>query len=159
MAGYTILSYKPHGMNSKEDIMIYKATNIIAEALDEMEIIYTVHDLSESSAVKVSWNGEVAKDQTVYFISRDDDNDVHVENMALAHVPESKQAKVLDCLNGLNRRFRYAKFTLDNDSDIRMEYDIPLRAQEVGPIAVEVFLRFMSITDEAYPEIMKAIWG
>jgi len=139
--------------------MVYKATKEIAAEFDALDIKYTIHELDSSSAVKVSWNGEVAKDQTMYFISNDDDSDVHAENMAMAHVPAGKKDAVLSCLNGLNRRFRYAKFSLDDYSDVRVEYDFPLESKNAGPIAKEVFLRFMNIIDDAYPEVMKAIWS
>lgn len=139
--------------------MVYKATKEIADAFDTLDIKYSIREMTSSSAVKVSWDGEVAKDQTMYFISSDDDGDVHAENMSMAHVPATKKDQVLSCLNGLNRRFRYVKFSLDDDSDVRVEYDFPLRNKNIGPIAQEIFLRFMNIIDEAYPEVMKAIWS
>ena len=58
--------------------MIFKATNLITQELDKANIRYTVKDDEDSSIVRISFsvdNGPVA---SVYFISRDDDNDVSI---------------------------------------------------------------------------------
>ena len=51
------------------------------------------------------------------------------------------------------------KFTLDNDSSLNAEYDLPVNTEDVGEACFEIGLRMAQIIDEAYPEFMKAIWS
>ena len=51
------------------------------------------------------------------------------------------------------------RFTLDSDGDINMEYDFPVSITEIGEPAYEIAVRFTQVLDEAYPELMKAMWG
>ena len=52
------------------------------------------------------------------------------------------------------------KITLyKNCDELRAEFDMPIRTDNVGPVAVEIFIRFMQIIDKALPILMKAIWA
>ena len=48
---------------------------------------------------------------------------------------------------------------VNKDNDLRVEFDLPIRTDNVGPVAVEMFVRFMQLIDKALPVLMKAIWA
>jgi len=141
--------------------MIRNATKAIAEALDAAEIKYRITEPGEGSTLIVGFKAENVSSIEIKFISLDDDNDVAVRLFSLVKVPENKTAQVLTCLNELNGKFRYVNFYIDSDNDVTISYDFPVRttADNVGAIGVEMTHRFVKIADEAYPMIMKAIWG
>ena len=139
--------------------MVYQATKKIARAFDEAGLKHDIIEASGSSAVKAGFRGENVEGVMVHFISSDDDNDVKVVVLNFLKVPAAKRGKVLEVCNNLNYTYRYAKFLLDNDSDVRVEYDLPLRNTDPGNICVEIMIRFMKILDDAYPEFMKALWS
>ena len=74
-------------------------------------------------------------------------------------VPEAKRGAVLEAVNTLQRKYRYVTFTLDDDNEIHIGHDLPVRTVNVGDVCVEMFIRMAKIADEAYPIFMKAIWS
>lgn len=139
---------------------MFKATKEIAAYLEAKGIKYTVEETDKVSYVDVKYSCDNAPSITVTFFSSDDDNDVAVRAVRLVKgVPANKTAAVLKVINDLHARFRYAKFVLDKDNDVNMEYDIPLRTTNVGAVAKEICSRMVDIGDDAYPELMKAIWS
>lgn len=139
--------------------MVYAATRKIEESFKSNNIKCRVNETQNTSAVEAGFSGENVKGLIVRFISTDNDNDVAVRVFEVAKAPENKRAAVLETINALQRRFRYASFTLDDDGDVNMAYDMPVRTGNVGDIAVEMFVRIVDIADKAYPELMKAIWA
>jgi len=145
-----------------EDLgMIFKATNLITQELDKANIRYTVKDDEEHSIVRVSFpvdNGPVA---SVYFISRDDDNDVSIRLFHLIdNIAEEKSEKILAAVNECNNLYRYTKFTFDKDA-VNVEYDLPAQSSDdcLGAQALEILIRLMNIVDKAYPVLMQAMWS
>ena len=139
---------------------MFKATKEIATYLEAKGIKYTVEENDKISYVEVKYSCDNAPSITVTFFSGDDDNDVSARVVRLVRgVPENKTAAVLKVINELHRRFRYAKFVLDKDNDVNMEYDLPLRTADVGAAAKEICSRLVDIGDKAYPDLMKAIWS
>lgn len=140
--------------------MIYKATKAIEAKLKEKDMKCTIKETDETSAVRAG----VGADNFSYellFISSDDDSDVAVRAFDLLRIPENKRESILPAINQLNRRFRFYKFSMDDDGDIRAEYDFPLRTpmDQVGEFAYELLVRSMDIFDKAYSDLMKAIWA
>ena len=77
----------------------------------------------------------------------------------IANTPGEKTAKMLLVLNECNHKFRWVKFYLDNDNDVVANGDVIFDEQNVGDACIELVMRTASIIDDAYPEIMKGIWG
>jgi hypothetical protein len=95
----------------------------------------------------------------IRFISRDDDNDVAVRIFSLVTIDKEKQDKVLPVINNLNNKYRYVKFILDNDGDVNVEYDYLVKCPDPAVSAKELIIRIVKIVDEAYPELMRAMWA
>ncbi len=67
---------------------------------------------------------------------------------------------MLAAINQQNARFRFVKFVIDtNDHTVQAEADVAFRSHDVGDICLEYVSRCINICDDAYPELMKALWG
>lgn len=139
--------------------MIYQSTKLIERAFIEHNVPCRAIDQGNLSAVLVGYNGKVAKNVMVHFISHADTNDVAVRIPVLATAPEEKFLDILELINTLNLRFRYIKLALSPKYDVILSCDVPLRTSNVGDVCLELFARLMQIVDELYPEIMKLIWS
>ena len=142
--------------------MIYKATRLIARAMDAEEIKYSVHEQENYSEISAMFGVKNGPDAVVRFLSSDDDNDVRIVLFGLVRdVAEEKHAEMLKAINECNNKFRYIKFILDSDNDVNLEYDLPLRTDDccVGEVACEAFLRIMKVVEDCYPVFMKVIWS
>ena len=84
---------------------------------------------------------------------------IQILTSPIANVPVEKTASALLALNECNHLFRWVKFYLDEDNDVIANTDLIFTAQNAGEACIEIVLRCASIIDDAYPRIMKAIWG
>lgn len=142
--------------------MIYKATKLLAQAMEEKGITHAIDEHDAGSIIIVGFSVENGPLVRVRFISFDDENDIAIRLIGLVNnVSEEKVPKMLEVLNECNREFRYLKFILDKDRDVDVEYDIPKTSLDdsVGVEACEIFIRTMSIVDKVYPKLMKVIWS
>lgn len=138
---------------------MFQATRQISDAFTEKDLKFRVEENDQRSYLEAGFNGDNVKGVKVRFISTDDDNDVAVRAFRIVSVSADKLPKVLKALNDLNNKYRYVKFVVDGDNDINAEYDLAVRSGNVGPVCVEIFIRFMNIIDEAYPVLMQALWA
>ena len=140
---------------------MYQATLEIVREFDRVNIKYDVVDNQDDgySLVDAGFRACTGTHVSVKFISNDDDNDFEVRAFSLAHVPDEKLSGALKLVNEQNRKYRFVKFVIDNDGDINLEYDMPMKSTSIGPCAAEMFIRFMKIIDEALPDFMRFIWG
>ena len=143
------------------DVGVHKATRLIRDEFKEQGYRCRVVVRDEMSALKIVFSGENAPGVEYIFASTDDDNDVAVRSDALVNVPEAKLSKVIRLLNEFNNRFRFVRFCLDKKNRVHMEYDMPLEIsdEDVGAVADGILMRMVAICDEAYPELMRAVWA
>lgn len=139
---------------------MFRATQEIEAAFKNNDWKCTPVDLGKISYVEAGFNGDNCTVK-VRFISTDDDNDAKILTDNIAVIPASKRdsARVLLC--ELNSTYRYVKFTLDSDNAITASYDLPLNMSRecLGAVAIEMATRFLSIVDDAYPQIMRMLWA
>ena len=139
--------------------MVYNASKLIQEAFEDNKIKCRINETKSTSAVEAGYSGSNVSGITMRFISTDDDNDVACRIFSFLKVPESKRGAVLEAMNTLQRKYRYVTFTLDDDNEIHIGHDLPVRTVNVGDVCVEMFIRMAKIADDAYPIFMKAIWS
>ena len=138
---------------------MFKATEEIKRAFDARKLKYHIMDNGEVSAVEAGISGEKYSGLEVVFFSPDDDNDVAVRIMKICKVPSDRMAHMLVAVNKCNEKFRYVKLVIDKDRDVNLEYDMPLKNENVGDIAVEMLVRIMKMMEEIYPVLMKAMYA
>lgn len=143
--------------------MIYQATQDISNYFTMNQIPHRIEEAANHSRVEITFNGKVVKGAVIMFISANDQADVtvRVPNFGSVTVPDDRHFEVLEELNRLNVKYRHIKFCLQNDNSIQAMYDIPasLPMDGIGETAREVFARMVKMLDEAYPEVMKVVWG
>ena len=134
---------------------MFKATKEIYEAILSAKLKATVEDMNEASMVCVQFPLAHSAPFVIRFVSTDDDNDVAVR-VDLMRVKEDEIEALLPLLNRFNNKFRYAKFTLDDENDIFIGYDMPMNGGNVGECAMEMVTRFGNIIYETHPQLLRA---
>ena len=80
--------------------------------------------------------------------------------MRSSQIEEAKKAKIYQVMSKLNDDFRWVKFSIDeNDNTVTASTDAVIRMDVAGEICYELVFRMVNIVDDAYPEIMKALWA
>ena len=143
--------------------MIHQATQEISNYFTMREIKHRIDETDTMSFVEAGFNGKVVKGVVMRFFSSSENNDiaVRVNNFGGGTVPDDRRADVMEVLNALNCRFRFVKFCITSSGTISVVYDLGQSTppEALGEMCREVFIRFIQICDEAYPEVMKALWG
>lgn len=139
---------------------MFAATKRIYNALKAKEGLKVFTEENEkSSEVWLQFPVKNGGNYRIKFISTDNDNDVAVRVFGLLRMDDTQKAKILEALNALNVKYRYVKFCCDNDGDVNIEYDYPVRSENPENSAEEIVIRFVKIIDDAYPQLMHALWN
>lgn len=139
---------------------MFQATQEIYRELQQVDGFKVFTDEHEkTSDVWLQFSVKNGSSYRIRFISKDDDNDVSVRVFGLVRVEPEEKPRILAALNELNVKYRFVKFCCDNDGDVNVEYDYPVKAVNPAASAKEMVIRFTQIIDEAYPVLMRALWG
>ena len=130
-------------------------------ALDGNGLKYTRHDEFPQPVFSIDFGGGDFSYQhlSVRMIFDDDGNSAHLLTAPIANVPAERIPHMLEVLNDLHNRFRWVRFYIDGDNDLLADSDIIIDDVTAGDTCVELVLRTASIVDDAYADIMKALWG
>ncbi|HAG14354.1 MAG TPA: hypothetical protein DCG49_10930 [Ruminococcus sp.] len=138
-----------------------RTIELVEEAFKANSLQYRVEEHEEITSLILNTALQTTS-VMIHYYSRDDRDGVSVRIPNFVNFIEKDRATVLRVVNECNGRYRYAKFTLDNEHHaVQVEYDIPqfVSEDELGAIAMEVFRRLMLISNEAFPRFMRAIYG
>lgn len=134
------------------------STNLM-RYLDLRGIKYSVVD---DYTLTVSYSCENLNSlRVVVFFDKDGSNQVHLmaSDIASFQGGTEKNLKGLITCNLLNSNVRWAKFYLDDDFDVVVDCDAIVDSDTVGEECASLIMRIVSIVDDAYPVIMKALWA
>ena len=140
----------------------------VKEQVNRVELAFTEHGLRfehidsfDQPLIKLAFGGGdfVYNHIEINLVFDNDGSTAHVVTSPIASVPGEKTAKLLLVLNECNNRFRWVKFYLDEDNDVIVNADVILSEQGAGAECLEIVMRTASIMNDAYPDIMKAIWS
>ena len=95
----------------------------------------------------------------IHAVFDDDGHTVGIRSFRFARAKEDCFVDVLKTCNELNTRFRWVKFSVDHDYDVNVEIDCIVNEETAGEVVLELVQRLCSIADDAYPELMRAIYG
>lgn len=138
---------------------MFRATQEIYDAFREEELKCHVVEKAESSYVVAEGRTKLTNLKAM-FISKDDDSDVAMRLYDFVQFDEALTEKVMMVTNEINTQYRYLKFYVDTrDNSVTVEWDFPVRCDNVGAVAVEMLFKLIKVTDDIYREFMKAIWG
>ncbi|MEE5992855.1 MAG: hypothetical protein V3G42_06400 [Oscillospiraceae bacterium] len=134
---------------------MYRATREIYEAFQDNDLKCIVKEYDHSSILVAGMTGKTTSFE-VYFVSKDNDNDVSLRVPDLVHIDPMLMTPLLHAVNKLNFKYRYAKFVVDEEEHtVGIVFDVPLNAENTGPIALELLARACRAVDEAYPVLVQ----
>lgn len=116
-------------------------------------------DLEKQSVAWLQFRIKNGGNYRIQFIATSDKGDIAVRIFSLVRFDPEKIPQLLPVLNSLNCKFRYVKFTCDNDGDVNLEYDYPSSCSHPEETVLELVLRLVKIVDDSYPDIMRAMWS
>ncbi len=135
--------------------MAYSYKDEYMRYMDDNGIKYT--DRSEH-VVRVSYSGDNMRSIPVnVFFDEDGDNIVQLCCYEIARFKGDRIANGLIVCNALNQKYRWVKFYLDSDNDVRAELDAYISSGTAGEECANLVRRVVSIVDKSYPTIIKAI--
>ncbi len=143
---------------------MYSSTQKFINLMDEKGIKYEycgiLNETTQSETVSIRYTGKNLKTIEVNFTFNKNCRDVAIAVYNIAVVPDNKLGSTIIALNALNCKWRFVRFCLDrSDNTVQVESDAVFRDTDVDEICVELLTRVVSITDEAYTDIMKAIYA
>ncbi len=125
--------------------------------LEEKGIKYTTDD---ETKVRVSFNVDNAPSIAVnVFFDKEGAGKVRFVVWSIGKFPDAKLAAGMAACNALNAKYRWVKFYIDSDNEGCADMDAIVDEETVGPECYELLLRMVNIVDEAYPEIMRALYA
>ena len=130
----------------------------IRAAFQEANIKFRVNHYGDQWEVVAPVSGQ-NNQFDIKLICPESGGSVAVRVFSLAHIEDNKLAQALALLNEFQNTYRFLRFTLDSDNDLKLEYDITASTPNMGDVAVELVVRTMGIVDHMYAELMKCIWA
>ena len=117
-------------------------------------------ETDDGKALFVGFGGLKNKgDLEILLIFDDDDRAVAIRAVDVATAPENKHAELFRLCSNLNFKYRWVKFYVNKKRGaIAAEDDAVINPDSAGEEIFELILRMAGIVDQAYPEIMKALW-
>lgn len=138
------------------------STRQFVQTLDAKCIKYTIGSPTDSGqdTMTVSFQGDNMTTICCHFLFDTNDHGVAVRVYDVVKCPQEKLPAMIVTINALNSQYRFAKFCINaDDFTVQAEMDAVFRDHDVGEIVHELMARMIIICDEAYLELMKAIWS
>lgn len=128
--------------------------------MSHMDAIGIKYAEVNENVVSVAYKGDNMDSIAVFVhFDKDGDNDVRFVVWHIGKFPDNKLGAGLVACNALNAKFRWIKFYIDNDSEGCAECDAVLDENSAGEECMSLVRRTVSIVDDAYPELMRALYA
>lgn len=128
-----------------------KTISEIKSFLDDLKIHYTEREDESRSCISVTSQRKDGSTYTLYMISNKDyDLSFYVFN--LVESDKAHETQLLSAINKLNNTFKYAKFVLDNNYRVHIEYDLLHATDNKGACALEMIVCSDKIIDACQKE-------
>lgn len=135
--------------------MVTNAEMFIAE-LQAKDIKFMTREIDNGGVVvSIMFNYILTN---VIFEGHDDGKHVAFRTQ-LEKCPEEKTIDVMAVLNSLNEQYRWEKFYISTEGDIRVEDDAIVTPETAGEECFELLLRTVSIIKDVKPMIMKVMYA
>ena len=110
--------------------------------------------------VSVTYNGDnLNKIPVLVIFDEDGEGIVQLDCWEIAKFKDDKRAAGMIASNELNAKYRWVKFYVDDDGDMRAQIDAYVDYDNVGEVCSKLVQRMVSIIDKAYPVMMKYLWA
>lgn len=110
-------------------------------------------------AIRLGFSADNIKNLDIYLaFGENGSNDVHGFT-SFASVPPSKRDAVVSACNELNNTYRWVSFYVDDEGDLYCVSDSYFIEEDCGDACAAMVDNLVTIVDDAYPTVMKAIWA
>ena len=134
------------------------ALKVTAAFFDSQDMKYSITD--DGKAIITGFGLQNLESVKITIIFDDNDRTVGLRAFSILKIPDSKVNNMFAVVNALNQKYRWIKFIIDEeDNTLTAADDAVVQLDSCGDEVMELCLRFASIVDEAYPEIMASIFG
>lgn len=117
-------------------------------------------DGDDEEIIRINFNADNVESVRISLFFDKEDKNVAVRSFNICKVEESKKPKIYEVCSKLNDDFRWVKFSIDEkDNTVTASVDAVIRMDVAGEICHELVFRMVNIVDDAYPQIMKALWA
>ena len=131
-----------------------------AEYIRHLERNNDKHEVVRPGVILHRYRGDNCDSIRIFVIfDKDGDNIVAFDGYGLGHVDGNKLAAALVLCNEMNNTWRWVKFYIDRDGDIRVQDDAVIDLSSVGDECDELVSRMVDIIDKAYPDFMRLKWS
>ncbi|MBE5938102.1 MAG: YbjN domain-containing protein [Lachnospiraceae bacterium] len=139
--------------------MANMAAKVVGAYFDAKGVKYEVID-EDGAVLKLGFSMD-NRDGIRLIVRFDSDSEgVSVKAYDLAKFQEDKKQKMFEVCNKLNAQYRWVKFYVDeSDNTITVEEDAVIQLDSCGEEVYQCCFQVVAIADEAYPEIMRAIFA
>lgn len=135
------------------------AAKIVAEYLQGIGVKLDQFG-DDMEVVKVRYSADNVDCVEVKLFFDDDNRSVAVRSFNICKVPENKKPAIYEACSKLNDKFRWIKFYIDEDDNtVTGAMDAIIQLDSCGEECKEIIHRTVGIVDDAYPDLMKAIWS
>ena len=140
---------------------MFKVTTEIYNALSQVDGLKVfTEDYTNKSEVWLQFGHKTGGGSyRIHFISTKEKNDVAVRVFGLVKASADNRAAVIETINELNSKYRYAKFCLKEDGDVNLEYDFLASCSNPAESARDLVILILQIVEEAYPTLMRTLWA
>jgi hypothetical protein len=140
---------------------VKEQVNEVGLELTARGISYEYIDSFDRPAIGMAFGGgDYSFNNIAITVAFDDDGEsAQIVSSPIANVPGDKAEKLLRILNKCNAELRWARFYLDEDNDVIADADVVFGSHDSGFAVAEAVMLAASVIDDAYPDIMKGIWG
>lgn len=136
-----------------------KGIGLIEDEFKARGLKFTVKKHGPQEEVLAGFRIKKGPNVLMHWINTDDGSDMAVRVYAVMEsIPAERIPRMLEACNLIHRDIRFARFIVDSDGDLNMEYDMPTELSDdcVGPVAYECMIRFSNILDRCYPLLCQA---
>ena len=139
---------------------VKEIVNLVERALTEQDLHFEHVDELENPMIVLGFGGGdfTFTHVAIHVIFDDDGGSAQIISSPIASTPVEKAARVMLTLNECNAKFRWTKFYLDDENDVISNGDVLFDEQNCADACIEMIMRTINIIDEAYADIMKAVW-
>jgi len=125
--------------------------------MDEKGIKY--RDIDDV-AVRIVYDTDNMPQVDVVVIFDDGDKPyVSLNSWSIGSFTDESFSKGIIACNEMNAKYRWVKFFLNGEKKVTVQVDAIVETESCGAHLSELVRRIVNISDEAYPDFMKARWA
>ena len=140
--------------------MANTSARMVAAYFDSRDFKYTLLG-DDQDVIRTGMGGLDNLEGITMLIFFDSENkNIQIRTIDFVKIPKDKYDRIYKVCNQQNAKFRWAKFYIHEESgELRVETDAVIDLDTVGAECFELVHRITNISDEAYPDFMRAMWG